>query len=274
MLDIPTFSEGSVREAILNAVSHRDYRHPGSVFVRQFPRRVEIVSAGGFPPGISPKNILDRQLPRNRRIAETFAKCGFVDRAGQGANRMFEESIKQSKPLPDYSGSDNYQVRLALFGEMQDPNFLRFLEKVGTERLATFSTHDFLILDLVHREADIPDEYRSRIAQLVDQGVIERVARGKCVLSRRFYTFVGRKGVYTRKRGLDRETNKALLLRHIQDNRPDGSPLQDLLDVLPSLTRDQVRTLLRELKAAGKAHSTGTTKAGRWFPGPRPPKTK
>ena len=123
---------------------------------------------------------------------------------------MFEESIKQSKPLPDYSGSDNYHVRLALFGEMQDPKLLRFLEKVGTERLATFSTHDFLILDLVHREADIPDEYRSRIAQLVDQGVIERVARGKCVLSRRFYTFVGRKGVYTRKRGLDRETNKAL----------------------------------------------------------------
>lgn len=48
MHPVPTFSEQSVREATLNAVSHRDYRHPGLVFVRQFPRRIEIVSPGGF----------------------------------------------------------------------------------------------------------------------------------------------------------------------------------------------------------------------------------
>ena len=49
--DIPTFNESAVREAILNAISHRDYRMAGSVFIRQFPRRLEIVSPGGFPPG-------------------------------------------------------------------------------------------------------------------------------------------------------------------------------------------------------------------------------
>ena len=50
--DVPTFNERVVREAVLNAVSHRDYRHSGSVFVRQYPRRIEIVSPGGFPPGL------------------------------------------------------------------------------------------------------------------------------------------------------------------------------------------------------------------------------
>ncbi len=58
MHPVPTFSEIAVREALLNAVSHRDYRHPGSVFVRQFTRHIEIVSPGGFPPGITPDNIL------------------------------------------------------------------------------------------------------------------------------------------------------------------------------------------------------------------------
>ena len=38
--DVPTFDERALREAVLNAVSHRDYRHSGSVFVRQYPRRV------------------------------------------------------------------------------------------------------------------------------------------------------------------------------------------------------------------------------------------
>ena len=48
--DIQTFNEKVVREAILNAVSHRDYRLHGSVFIRQYPKKIEIVSPGGFPP--------------------------------------------------------------------------------------------------------------------------------------------------------------------------------------------------------------------------------
>ena len=47
MRQIPTFNESVVREAVLNAVSHREYRLAGSVFVRQLPRKVEIVSPGG-----------------------------------------------------------------------------------------------------------------------------------------------------------------------------------------------------------------------------------
>ncbi|MFO7976729.1 MAG: AlbA family DNA-binding domain-containing protein [Planctomycetota bacterium] len=53
-------------------------------------------------------------------------------------------------------------------------------------------------------------------------------------------------------------------------SRPMGSPLKDLLQVLPSLSGEQVKTLLRELKAGGKAHPVGTTRATRWFPGPGP----
>ena len=82
--DIPSFDEDSAREAILNAVAHRDYREEGSVWIRQYPRRLEIESPGGFPEGITPENILIRQKPRNRRIAEALEKCGLVERSGQG----------------------------------------------------------------------------------------------------------------------------------------------------------------------------------------------
>jgi ATP-dependent DNA helicase RecG len=47
--EVPTFDEVAVREALLNAVAHRDYHLSGSVFMRQYPRRLEIVSPGGFP---------------------------------------------------------------------------------------------------------------------------------------------------------------------------------------------------------------------------------
>ena len=94
-----------MREALLNAVAHRDYRLGGSVFVRQFSRRLEIVSHGGFPPGITPENILDQQNPRNRRLAEVLGKCGLIERSGQGMNLMVKTIIRHSKPLPDFAGS-------------------------------------------------------------------------------------------------------------------------------------------------------------------------
>jgi ATP-dependent DNA helicase RecG len=263
--DIPTFNESVIREAILNAVSHREYRLGGSVFIRQFPKQIEIVSPGGFPPGITAENILWKQFPRNRRIAEAFAKCGLVERSGQGADRMFENSVRESKLPPDFSGTDDYQVSLVLHGEVQDPLFLRFLEQIGKETLATFHTTDLLVLDLIHREQPIPRWARERIPLLRSAGIIEKIG-GRYMLSRRFYKFVGKKGVYTRKRGLDRETNKALLLKHIRDNKRQGSRLREFKDVLPDLTRDQIQTLLREMKKASLVHSIGRGQSARWFP--------
>lgn len=107
---IPTFNETVVREALLNAVSHRDYRHAGSVLVHQWPQKVTIVSPGGLPPGISPDNIFFRQLPRNRRIAEALARCGLVERSGQGADRMLSLSLGEGKAPPDFADTDEYQV--------------------------------------------------------------------------------------------------------------------------------------------------------------------
>lgn len=266
--DVSTFNERAVRETVLNAVSHRDYRHGGSVFVRQYPRRIEIVSPGGFPAGINKDNLLWEQNPRNRRIAEVLAKCGLVERAGQGFDLIYRECIRHSKPLPDFSRTSEHSVWVTLHGEIQDPEFLRFLEEVGRERAAAFTTEDFLVIDLVHREQPVPAYLTPRVQSLLEQGIIERVGRGRgtrYLLSRRFYRFMGRGGAYTRKRGLDRETNKTLLLRHIEDSCESGTRLDELQQVLPGLSRHQVQTLLRELKRDGRIEVKGATKGARWF---------
>jgi ATP-dependent DNA helicase RecG len=265
--DVPTFNERVVRESVLNAVSHRDYRHGGSVFVRQYARRVEIVSPGGFPPGIAPENILREQNPRNRRIAEVLGKCGLVERAGQGFDLIFRECIRQSKLLPDFSHTHAHSVWLTLHGEIQDPEFLRFLEEIGQERMAAFSTDDFLVIDLVHREQPVPDSLKSRVERLLEQGIIERMGRGRGVrllLSQRFYRRLGKAGVYTRKRGLDRETNKALLVRHLRESGDAGCPVSELQQVLPAQSRDQLKRLLSELRREGRARLVGERRGARW----------
>jgi ATP-dependent DNA helicase RecG len=120
-MDLLTFDEVPVREALLNAMAHRDYRLGGSVFVRQYPQRLEVVSPGGFPPGITAANVLDQQNPRNRRLAEALAKCGLIERSGQGMNLMFETAIRQGKALPSFAGTAAHEVRLTLDGKVSSP---------------------------------------------------------------------------------------------------------------------------------------------------------
>lgn len=273
-LDLPTFDEVPVREALLNAVAHRDYRLGGSVFVRQYRYRLEIVSPGGLPPGITPDNILDQQNPRNRRLAEALAKCGLIERSGQGMNLMFESAVRQGKALPSFAGTSHHEVRLTLEGTVNSPAFVRFLEHLGAEKLRSFSTYDFLALDAIHREQPLTEAIRQRLPGLIEAGAVESVGQGRgkrYLISRRLYAELGAKGVYTRKRGLDRETNKALLLKHIQDNRVAGSKMEELRQVLPTHSRSQIQVLLRELVESGEIHVTGATRAARWYPGPGGP---
>ena len=263
--EVLTFDEGSVREALLNALSHRDYHNPGSVFIRQYPRRLEIVSPGGFPPGITRENVLDRQLPRNRAIAEALEHCGLVERSGQGMNRIFEASIKQGKPLPDLDGTDAHQVRVSLRGELQHSAFVRFLEKLGRDRLDTFTTHDLLVLDLAYRGEKLPERLRSRVNHLVEVGALERFGR-KIILSRGLYAALGKHATYTRRKGLDHDAQKSLLMQHILVNSAEGAPLGDLVQVLPNVPELTVKRLLQELKREGRIRPTGQRRWARWVP--------
>jgi len=107
-------------------------------------------------------------------------------------------------------------VNLALHGQVQDSVFVLFLEKITRERSVSFSTQDFLILDRVHRGLPMQEELKPRLSYLVETGVLGLTGQGRgarYVLARRFYAITGRKGVYTRKVGLDKETNKALLFK-------------------------------------------------------------
>lgn len=265
--DVATFDEAVVREGILNAFCHRDYRREGSVFVRQYARRLEIDSPGGLPPGITPENIIDEQNPRNRRLAESLGRCGLIERSGQGMNLMFERSIRQSKPLPDLAGTTAHVVRLTLRGQVSNPAFLRFLERVGEERLQSFDTRDLLVLDHIQRQEPVPKDLHPRLSRLVQSGVLESVGRGRgtvYLLSRRFAGAIGQGGAYTRRRGLDREQNKELLLKHLDGAGQEGSQMSELQEVLPGLSRDQLKRLVSELRAQGRVDLVGSRRWSRW----------
>jgi ATP-dependent DNA helicase RecG len=88
------------------------------------------------------------------------------------------------------------------------------------------------------------------------------------VLSKRFYVLTGRAGEYTRRRGLDRETQKALLVQHVQGSGETGVPFEELTQVLPAASRNELKVLVRALKKEGQVHARGIRRGARWYPGP------
>jgi ATP-dependent DNA helicase RecG len=266
--DIKTFNESAIREAVLNAVSHRDYRMSGSVFVRQYPERIEITSPGGLPEGITLENILWEQAPRNRRLAEAFAKCGLVERSGQGMNRIFETSILESKGIPDFTHSDDEHFWITLHGRIQYPEFLRVLEKIGKNRVDLFSTDDLIVLQDVYKNTSIKKSFSKNLQILLEEGLLEKAPRSsgyRYILARKLYAAIGQKGVHTRRTGLDRDTHKALILKHLKINGQEGAKLAELWQILPFLSRSVMQKLLAEMKDADLIFTAGATKSARWY---------
>jgi ATP-dependent DNA helicase RecG len=175
VFDVQAFNERSVREAVLNAVCHRNYQLPGSVFVRQYNDHIDFESPGGLPPGITLENILDRQAPRNRRLAEIVSRCGLVERSGQGMNLIFEESIRDAKELPDFTGTDDCQVRIRLGALVTNSEVIRLFREIGDKTLSSFSTDDFRTVRCVMDGTAVPKSIRTRIGRLVNLGVLEWV---------------------------------------------------------------------------------------------------
>lgn len=138
---------------------------------------------------------------------------------------------------------------------------------MGEESLRSFSTYDFLTLDAIARDLPLTEPMRACLPGLVELGAVETHGRGRgtrYLLSRDLHEALDKKGAYTRKRSLDHETNKALLLKHLGDNTTNGAPLAELCQVLPHLSISSVRRLLRELRTEGKVLVKGTLKAARW----------
>jgi ATP-dependent DNA helicase RecG len=114
-LRIPSFPTSVVREAVLNALTHRDYSDPGEVLIRHTPHELVFLSPGGFVGGITVTNILRHEpVPRNRTLANAFLKLRLVESAGTGRRRIFIPMLSYGKRPPVFE-SDGHRVTLRLY---------------------------------------------------------------------------------------------------------------------------------------------------------------
>ena len=142
---------------------------------------------------------------------------------------------------------------------------LSVIGRIGEERLESMNTDDLLVVHKLFRDEKLPADMQSRLKRLVELGIVEHAGRRKYVLARALFSAAGKPGRHTRLTGLDRETNKELILKHLHRSGGQGAPLRELHEVLPGHSRDQLQVLMRQLRREGRVYVVGNTSAARWF---------
>jgi ATP-dependent DNA helicase RecG len=99
--EVPEYPMRALREAITNAVMHRDYFEAGAnVFVEIYDDRIEVSNPGGLPKGLTPAELGTRSIRRNPLVADLLHRIAFIEKAGTGIRRMREDAKKNRSPQP------------------------------------------------------------------------------------------------------------------------------------------------------------------------------
>jgi ATP-dependent DNA helicase RecG len=187
ILELP---EVALREAVINAVCHRDYNEEGAnVMVEIFDDRVEICNPGGLTKGLSEKDFGRRSVCRNPNIAALLLRCNYIEKMGTGIERIKAALERERCPevkisfntmfcleftRPTYERVlDMHEItRIAASEKMSEKTPDRILRLVSVNKTITIS-------ELAHALGVTPRTIERNIKMLQSQGLLRRVGPDK-----------------------------------------------------------------------------------------------
>jgi len=179
----PEYPPFAVREALVNAVCHRDYGIKGMrVEIRMFDDRLEVVSPGGLPGHITLDNIVEEHYSRNPRIVRGLYYWGYIEELGLGVDRMIEEMVRAGQPAPEFiSKPHSFTVILRNRRERALPAWDGSLNPRQIQALRYVQEHG-RITNREYRDLapDVrPETIRLDLANLVERGILLRIGDKK-----------------------------------------------------------------------------------------------
>ncbi|MEO1443721.1 MAG: ATP-binding protein, partial [Chloroflexota bacterium] len=125
------YPQFAVREAIVNAVCHRDYRLKGRrIEIRMYSDRLEVISPGGLPGFITVENIKDEHFSRNPRIVNGLFQWGYIEELGLGIDRMMEVMEKAGHKPPSFDARP-YSFAVTLFNQREQQEIPRWVKSTN-----------------------------------------------------------------------------------------------------------------------------------------------
>ena len=188
----PNYDLTAFREALANALVHRDYSVLGAVIVQMDDYGLSIYNPGGFVDGVGIGNILSvAPKSRNSLLADIAKRIGLAERTGRGVDRIFEGVLRYGRHKPGYEKSDAFGVTVVMPKEKADFAFLdmvnEYEKKTGKEMkvdalltVAELKERGKLsfneIVALTQRK---PETIRGEIEEWIADGLIGKFGKGR-----------------------------------------------------------------------------------------------
>jgi ATP-dependent DNA helicase RecG len=268
---VPNYDPRAFREALVNALIHRDYARLGAVHVRWEAEAIVVSNPGGFIEGVTLDNLLVVEpRPRNPLLADAIKRIGLAERTGRGIDLIYEGMLRYGRPAPDYRRSDSRSVVVVLPGGEADLGILRIVINEETRLGHSLPIGSMIALSLLRHERRIDtgrlaqeiqrDEIAARkvLERLVEAGLVEAhgVKKGRTyTLSHDVYQALGQRAEYVRQVGLDPIRQEQKVLDRIKSQgriaRKDVASVCRISDA-------QASRLLRKLAREGKLVMVGS----------------
>lgn len=165
-LSVPEFDKRAIREALVNAFSHRDYSKMGRVRVLISDEGLTISNPGGFIEGVSIQNLLSAEPHgRNPQLADALKRIGLAERTGRGIDRIYEGSLIFGRPLPDYSATTSVTVSLFIQRSKPDRQIAQLVSNEQNRLGRPLSINTLLVLNTLK---DLPKSTVGQIAEAIN----------------------------------------------------------------------------------------------------------
>jgi ATP-dependent DNA helicase RecG len=278
-----TYPEIALREALMNAFCHADYRLAGPILIKQFANRLEITNPGGFIGGISPDNILHHEpVARNLNLVDALTRLRLINRSNLGIGRMFEALLIEGKE-PPLIQDQGEAVRLTFLRREISVPFRTFIAE-ESKRGRILSVDQLLVLRylLSHPELDTPTA--ARICQRSEVEAREILSEMEKALGYLERGGTGRGTYWTlridlhrklsipeypeRDRRIDWETAKTRILSILKQRTERGETGLSSKEIrkITHFDRNQVFRMLRELRGENpNLKTTGHGAGARYF---------
>lgn len=267
---VPKVDLGAFREAVANALVHRDYHRMGAVHVRMDDEGLTISNPGGLMDGVTLANLLTTEpRPRNRALADAMKRIGVVERSGRGVDKIYRGMLRFGRPEPDYRRTNASNVVLRLATTDADEAFLKRVVEEEDRRGSSLPIDSLIALAAlrglkrlttdelaIHIQRESTQAKRT-LEALVEAGLAQAhgTARGRTyTLAAGVYQAEGEKAAYTRQMGFSDLQHEQMVLSYV---RQHGSVRRGDVADLCRLTSIQARDLLKRLKGAGRLRQHG-----------------
>ena len=263
---IPEYPTAVVREAVLNALAHRDYGLDGTtVDITVWDDRIEFHSPGSLPGHITVDNMRVEHFSRNRRLMRVLRDMGLVEEFGEGVDRMYQ-GMEERLMLPPEFESTDVSVKVTLRSQfLVDVEEQAWLAMLGD--WAGSAAHRRILIEVRRRgeaakrhfaEA-LPDvDIDTALVHLLSHGLLDRVGRGGGTQYQLSDEVVKRAGTSQASTGRRR---RELVLDELARR---GSLSTAEAAMLLGEERQSARLLLNELASAGLVRAEGNTRARRY----------